>query len=183
MFNWFADRVFGPVLSALLAWSPWLWVAACAIVALYLLINLPVAFKRWWQVIVAVALVGGTFLWGWQHFAGVEKLKQDKAAIERKLEDANARADKLTASIDEYTATVARLEARQREIRAELAEARVGLDSGTIIRESNNDPVKAAADLSNRWNNLGRMSDAETRRFGSAAPSAAVASAYPDARR
>lgn len=179
MFNWLADRIFGPFFAGLLAWSPWLWLLACAIIAVYLFFALPLAFKRWWQALAAVAIAGFIGLWVWQHFAGIadlvkknEELAQQNAALEERVGN-------LDTSISNYEQAVGRLESRQRQIRSEIAQARVGLDSGTIQEEANNDPGQAAVDLSDRWNRFGRMSDDATSGFGR--PTSAAASPGTDA--
>ena len=177
MFNWIAEKVFGNFFHNLLVWSPWIWLVLCIAVLIYLFFALPLVFKKWWQMIVTVAVAGFVGLWFWQHFASYDKLKAENAALESRLEKAEQSVTNLQTSIDNQGQAIADMEARQRQIRRELAQARVGLDSTTIRREAADDPAKAAANLSGRWNNLGRMSDDETGRFGRAAPSAARPSA------
>lgn len=183
MIAWLADRVFGPLLAFLVDWSPWLWLAACGVLAVALLTLAPLLFKRWSRVLAAAALAGFVVLWVWQHFAGIARLEEQNAELQQKLDAAETRIGDLDTSISNYTSAVGALERRQRQIRTEVEQARQGLDSGTIKEEVKNDPIQAASDLSDRWNRLGRMSDEATRVFGRPAPSAASASADPDAGR
>lgn len=175
--NWVLDRMFGPMINAIVAWSPWLWIIACALLALYLFVALPLAFKRWWQVIAAAAASGFVLLLVMQHFAGVAKLRAENDQLQTDNQKLSERVDALDTSINNHTDAVQIIEVRQREIRTEIREARQGLDSGTIKEEVQNDSVQAAADLSDRWNRLGRMSDDATASFGRATPSAAGARA------
>lgn len=183
MTAWLADRVFGPLLTFLVDWSPWLWLVACAVLAVALLSLAPLLFKRWWRALATAAVAGFVVLWVWQHFAGVARLEDQNAELQKKLEDAETRIENLDTSISNYTTAVSALERRQRQIRSEITQARQGLDSGTIQEEVKNDPVKAASDLSDRWNRLGRMSDEATGVFGRPEAPAASASADPDAGR
>lgn len=179
--GWIADRVFGPLIDGLLAWAPWLWLIACAVVALYLFLATPLLFKRWWQAVVAVAVAGFVFLWVWQHFAGIADLKEQNAQLTEQNADLSERVNNLDTSISNYETALGNLERRQRQIRAEITEARRGLDSGTIQEEATNDPVKAAADLSDRWNAFGRMSDDATSGFGRPTSSASGSGGDADA--
>lgn len=179
--GWIADRVFGPLIDAILAWAPWLWLAACAVVAIYLFLAMPLMFKRWWQAVAAIAVAGFVFLWVWQHFEGIADLKEQNAELTEQNADLSERVGNLDQSISNYEQAVGRLERSQRQIRSEIAQARRGLDSGTIQEEATNDPVQAAADLSNRWNAFGRMSDEATSGFGRATSAATGTSADADA--
>lgn len=166
MLDWIMNRVFGPLLDGLLTWAPWLWLLACAVAALYLFFAMPLVFKRWWQALAALAVSGFVVLWVWQHFKGIDDLKEQNAELAQQNEDLTGRVNNLDTSISNYETALGNLERRQRQIRAEITEARRGLDSGTIQEEATNDPVKAAADLSDRWNAFGRMSDEATSGFG-----------------
>lgn len=181
MLNWIADRIFGPLFDGLLTWAPWLWLALCATVALYLFFAMPLVFKRRWQAIVAAAVVGFVALWVWQHFDEFADLKRQNDELVEQNEELAGRVDNLGQSISNYEAAVGNLERRQRQIRAEITAARQGLDSETIQREVNNDPGQAAVDLSDRWNSFGRMSDEATSGFGRPTASATGTSADADA--
>lgn len=183
MFDWIADRVFGPLLNALVAWSPWLWLIACVVIGVYLFFAMPLVFKRWWQALAALAVAGFVGLMLWQHFDGVADLeRQNKELAEQNADLAEQNAG-MNTTITDYTAALGRIEQGQRQIRSEIGRARQGLDSGTIQQETQDDPVQAATDLSDRWNRLGRMSDEATSSFGGATPSAAGPSADADPRR
>ncbi len=179
MIDWIANRVFGPFFDALLTWAPWLWLALCVLIAVYLFFAMPLVFKRWWQTLAVAAVVGFIGLWVWQHFDGIADLKKQNEQLAEQNADLTDRVDNLDTSISNYTTAIGNLERRQRQIRAEITEARRGLDSGTIQEEATNDPVKAADDLSDRWNAFGRMSDEATSGFGR--PTAAAASPGGDA--
>ncbi len=179
MFDWIANRVFGPLFDALLTWAPWLWLAGCVLIALYLFFAMPLVFKRWWQALAALAVSGFVVLWVWQHFDGIADLKEQNATLAQQNEELTGRVDNLDTSIGNYQTAVGNLERRQRQIRSEIAQARQGLDSGTIQEEATNDPDQAAADLSTRWNAFGRMSDEATSGFGS--PTAAATGTSADA--
>jgi len=166
MFDWIANRVFGPFFDGLLAWSPWLWLLGCVIVAAYLFLAMRPVFKRWWQAILVIAVAGFVALWLWQHFDGIADLAKKNEELTQQNADLEERVGNLDTSIKDYEEAIGDLERRQRQIRSEIAQARTGLDSGTIREEANNDPGQAAADLSDRWNRLGRMSDEATSGFG-----------------
>ena len=166
MFDWIAKKLFGPFLHGLLEWSPWIWLAVCAVAAVWMLLAFPLLFKRWWQALAAVAVAGFIGLWVWQHFDGIKELENKNADLTEQLGTANQSIENLNSSIQTQADGMADLERRQKRINKELAAARVGLDSGTIMKEATNDPVKAATDMSDRWNALERMSDDETGSFG-----------------
>ncbi len=181
MLDWIMNRVFGPLFDGLLTWAPWLWLLACAVAALYLFFAMPLVFKRWWQALAALAISGFVVLWVWQHFKGIDDLKEQNAELAEQNADLSERVGNLDKSITDYEQAVGRIERSQRQIRSEIAQARRGLDSETIQEEATNDPVQAAADLSNRWNAFGRMSDEATSGFGSATSASASPSADADA--
>lgn len=173
MFKWLAEKVFADFLHNLLVWSPWIWLTVGVVVLIWMFFALPLIFKKWWQFTVTIIVAGFVGLWFWQHFASYDKLKEDNAALEQRLDTAEQSVTNLQTSIDNQGAAMADMEQRQVQIRREIKQARVGLDSTTIKKEAADDPVKAAVNLSDRWNNLGRMSDDETGSFGRAAPAAA----------
>lgn len=181
MFDWIANRVFGPLFDALLAWAPWLWLIGCVLISLYLFFAMPLVFKKWWQAIISIAIAGFAALWVWQHFAGVADLVEKNEALVQQNADLEQRVGNLDTSITNYEQAVGNIERRQRQIRAEIAQARQGLDSGTIQQEVTNDPANAATDLSDRWNALGRMSDDATSGFGRPTSAASGTSADTDA--
>jgi membrane protein implicated in regulation of membrane protease activity len=179
MFDWIANRVFGPLFDALLSWAPWLWLVGCVLIGLYLFFAMPLVFKRWWQALITIAVAGFAALWVWSHFAGVADLVEKNEQLVQQNATLEERVNNLDTSIGNYEKAVGDIERSQRQIRAEIAQARRGLDSGTIREEVENDPGQAAADLSARWNQFGRMSDDATSGFGR--PTAAAASPGTDA--
>jgi regulator of replication initiation timing len=123
----------------------------------------------------------------WQHYAGVAKLEKqvadlraEKQQLADELEISIQTASNLQTSIQQQADAMQSIELNQRRIRRDLNEARQGLDSQTITQEAQDDPVQAAIDLSDRWNNLGRMFDDETNAFGRPGPAPAARPAEPD---
>ena len=100
------------------------------------------------------------------------------ADLRDKAKTADLQAAQMRMDIDEYTSAIGDLQRNQQAIRKQIAAARSGLDSKTILKESSDDPAKADSDLTDRWNTLDGMFDDAT--GGTQQTSASSASADPN---
>ena len=177
------SKLLAPFFHGLLAWGPWLWLIICALVAVGLFFTAPLALKKWWQTIAVTAVVGFIGLWVWQHFDRFTQLEKKNTELTQKLDAANQQINSLNQTVSNNADNVATLERQQRQIQADLKKARKGLDSATVSKEAQDDPIKASANLSSRWNNLNGMFDEATGSFGTAAATRSSPNADSDATR
>lgn len=172
MLNGIIHLAFGGVLTWLQVAAPWVWLGLCAAGAIALLVSNPILFKAEWRWIAILAVVGFLGLWVWQHFAGIERLKEDNAKLTAQNAQLSQKADALDASVQNYTKAVSVLEQQQAAIRAQISKVRTGLNSASVIQEAGHDPVKASSIVSTRWSDLDRLFDEATTPTGVASPSA-----------
>lgn len=179
--TWLANKLFGPLFSALLDFAPWLWLLLGVLALTAMFFTDPWGFQRRWKLVGGVTLAGFFVL---LLLSGIDTGKTEKIdKLQTELKTAEQSVTNLQTSIQSNEKAVARYEGRQREIRQEVAEALEPLDPVVIMETAKDDPVQAASDLTDRYNDFGRMFDDATDDFGPARSSAAPGpSADPDER-
>lgn len=179
--TWLANKLFGPLFSALLDFAPWLWLLLGVLALTAMFFTDPWGFQRRWKLVAGITLAGfiGLLIASAADSGKTEKVK----GLERDLAVSEQSVSNLQVSIQKNEKAVAKYEGRQREIKKEVAEALAPLDPVIIVETAKDDPVQAASDLTDRYNGFGRMFDDATDDFGPARSSAAPGpSADPDER-
>lgn len=166
----------GAVSNSLWSLLPAVWLGLSAAGMIALASMSPVLFGRFWKPLAGIAVAGFVALLVVQHFHEFNDRKRQIDDLKVQLATAEESVTNLQTSIDNHQQALDNLERSQRAIRKEIKAARVGLDSTTAFKEADRDPVKAASDLSDRYNRFNRMFDAATESFGTASSTSGTGS-------